>query len=128
MASVLLLAAGLLGVLLSVILGQVKIYFILIIPVFVMEGILPILSVLFLIGGAIGIFIGRLSSYTDSEGFSKSGKNIDGGGIIFLGPIPIVFGSRKFREDLPRRIWLWTMGFAIFVILIIAIVLISVFS
>ncbi len=128
---VLLILLGLSGIIASIVLGQVRIYLVLIIPVFVMQGPLPLISVLLLIIGFFIFFFSRIGPSSDQRGSpgptsTISDKNFDGGGVIFIGPIPIIFGTKGFKEGLPRTYYLWILGIAILIIILMTIVLWSI--
>jgi uncharacterized membrane protein len=129
-SGVLLIMLGLSGIIASIVLGQVRIYLVLIIPVFVMKGPLPLISVLLIITGSIILFFSRIGPSIDQRGSSGptsiiSDKTFDGGGVIFIGPIPIIFGTKKFKEGLPKTYYFWILGVAIFIIIMAMILIMS---
>lgn len=81
--------------------GEVKTGFIFIFPFIVGSGLNTFLSFIFFISAFL-LFIFRFTNFRllDLKKFEKDEvynsqkrKSVDGGGIIFIGPIPIVFGS-----------------------------------
>lgn len=91
--------------------GSVKLYLILIVPVLVMNGPIGLLAILTIFAGMGVLFVGlafrsfefALGSLGDLklEGVEISGLGMPDmekggfGGVVFLGPIPIVFGNNK---------------------------------
>jgi len=47
---------------------------------------------LLIVAGVLLIFIGMLAGMLRAQG---EGTRVEGGGVIFIGPIPIVFGTSK---------------------------------
>lgn len=45
--------------------------------------------------GIVIIFIGILLSFREGEDGKSTKKEVKAGGVIFIGPIPIVFGTDK---------------------------------
>ncbi len=130
-SGILLVLVGISGIIASMVLGQVRIYLILIIPIFVMDGFMPLISVIMLIAGSFMLFfsrIGPLSPQNESSltSIHNSKGRVEGGGVIFIGPIPIIFGSKRFKEGLPRVIFFWILGIAILIFILATIVLWSI--
>ncbi len=118
-----LLVLGSIGIIGSFIIGSIEVYLILIIPVFVFKGIVPALSFVLILIGSVMILFARLSiKRIDDRGGQE--RSIEGGGVIFLGPIPIVFGSKGFKEGLPSWCKLLIVGIIVsFLFIIFSIVI-----
>lgn len=103
-----LVLAGILGIIGLAILGysvsqgesNASIFFIF--PVFYGSGLLAFLGVLCIMGAMILGFVGFAERAVTDEGYEskpfheasgKPQKNIKGGGVVLIGPIPIIFGS-----------------------------------
>ena len=89
--------------------GDIALYLVLIIPVLVMKGPMGLLAILFIVAGTFlsfaGLSVRGLSGAWHIPGVRGAGSRGRGwsidpegggfGGVIFLGPIPIVFGNRR---------------------------------
>ena len=125
-----LLILGTIGIIGSMIVGSIDVYLILIVPVFVFKGVVPVISIVSIsIGGSVILFSRFYITRTDHSELKTSDdggqkRSIEGGGIIFIGPIPIVFGSKAFKDGLPSWFKLLIVGIIvsfIFIILFIAV-------
>lgn len=125
-----LVVLGLIGLTISVLNGDMEFHLLLIIPVISISGPVGIISVLTAITGGMMILfsafgrhheIHRKDDYNEQrkrEGGNRRETSESGfGGIIFLGPFPIVFGNRSFREKLPGWLSLLFIGVILFVVL-----------
>lgn len=115
--SFMLFVAGIICFVLGVLNGEAEVGFVLIFPFIAGSGILSLLGVLFLFFGMLlyigGFYHHSLDDHTvtgneTSHGSSKS--KLRGGGVVLIGPIPIVFGTS------------WKMTIVALVITIIALV------
>ncbi|MBI0584404.1 MAG: DUF131 domain-containing protein [Methanomassiliicoccus sp.] len=102
-SGVLLLAAGTLLLAWAVAEGQASIAFLLIIPVIYGSGPLAALSVLAIIGGMMLIFLSLVPSRAREsvEGPAQE-TNREWGGVVLIGPVPIIIGSAGMLKD--RRV------------------------
>ena len=116
---ILLSVAGILGLLLSALLGYLHFHLILLIPVISGSGPLPAISILSLIAGPILIFLSPFLDLSGKEGSRVKSRGIEGGGIVFIGPIPIIFGSRRARGMLPRWWILLLIGVLFYIVLLL---------
>lgn len=99
-----LLAIGLLMTALSIYSGLIRFYLVLIIPVLTSDNALGALSLLAIFAGIILIIIGPVFSEEGQDEYRAeemddaqraSGGRAKVGGVVLIGPIPIVFGSDK---------------------------------
>lgn len=116
-SGIILIGLGITGIFLSIISGDADVYLILILPVLIFRGILPVISIFLLMAGTFILIITRARSQFEDHGKGMKGS-IDGGGIIFIGPIPIVFGSENVKERCPHYRILILIGIVIFIILV----------
>ncbi|MFO7992346.1 MAG: DUF131 domain-containing protein [Thermoplasmata archaeon] len=92
---------GLSLVIYSVVKGETDLYLFLIFPVFVGGGWYMLLGALLMISAFILAFIIPLHSYSqkaDRDTYTRhtsTKKDTEFGGVIFIGPIPIIFGKDK---------------------------------
>ncbi|MEA3557815.1 MAG: DUF131 domain-containing protein [Candidatus Thermoplasmatota archaeon] len=97
-------------------LGQIKVYLLFIIPVIAVHGLLGSASILVLISGLVLVLVSHVRSISDyNTSTGRSHGTIDAGGIVFVGPIPIVFGSKNARSAYPRWTVLLLIGLIIFI-------------
>lgn len=81
--------------------GQLRVALFLIFPVFYGSGLLPLVGVLLLVAAAFAGFtagIPRHEQGTDPPAVEEGPREeprVRGGGLVMLGPIPIVFGSDR---------------------------------
>ncbi|MBN1390430.1 MAG: DUF131 domain-containing protein [Candidatus Thermoplasmatota archaeon] len=115
----------------SCISGDIEVYLFLIFPVFKVSGTLGTLSILLLIAGSLALFIsflggnfrehhGPLSGSKDGMRDRKDRQNKGNnrwGGVVFLGPIPLVFGDAEIRRSLPSWWVLLILGIVLMFIL-----------
>jgi uncharacterized protein (TIGR00304 family) len=96
-------AAGALLLALAVAVGQAELSLFLIIPVVHGSGALMALSILLIFGGLALTFMSMsLGSVGEPDDTLQEGARKEWGGVILLGPIPIVFGSgRSLRGKWP---------------------------
>jgi uncharacterized protein (TIGR00304 family) len=98
--SFVLFIAGIICFALGVINGEAEVGFFLIFPFIVGSGILSFLGVMFLFFGVL-LFIGGFYQLNkddypyreDSISHESSKTKVRGGGVVLIGPIPIVFGT-----------------------------------
>ncbi|RLF68488.1 MAG: hypothetical protein DRN57_03915 [Thermoplasmata archaeon] len=120
-----LLLLGLIGVVFSVFLGSARMVLVLLLPVIIMEGPLPVISVLMVSGGLVMVLLSgtrflKPARTEPEEGETDKGEvpSFSAGGVVFIGPVPIVFGSSSFRKSLPGPFWLWSLGWLVFVVVL----------
>ena len=133
---IILAAVGLAGIVYSALSGDLSINLILIIPVISIRGPIGVLCGMVFI---VGVVMMILSTFLKGTGFQPKGINRenrgineqtvqlknDWGGVVFLGPFPIVFGNRSFREKLPGWLILIGIGVITFILLqVVAMILI----
>ena len=133
-----LMVLGAILFLLAAYVGQVRLYLVLIVPVVTVEGPLGVVSLALVIVGTLVMILGSLKYQTvpgmvmksgvsrdgrapKVQGMRKGGRSLEGGGVIFIGPFPLVFGSRGFRDGLPPWWALLSLGLFIFIVLIVTI-------
>ncbi|MGA1822456.1 MAG: DUF131 domain-containing protein [Thermoplasmatota archaeon] len=127
---VVILIAGMAGLVVSALAGEMAFHLLLIVPIISISGPIGILSVLTAIIGGMMILFSYFGRYrkigmgSDEDGSTSSMEDLvalsssgDYGGIIFLGPFPIVFGNRSFREKLPGWFHLLLIGVILFIVL-----------
>lgn len=124
--------------LLAAYMGQARLYLVLIVPVVTVEGPLGVVSLALVMAGALVMTLGSLRYRTvpgldiksdgswdgrapKVQGRPKGRRSVEGGGVIFIGPFPIVFGSKGFRDGLPPWWALLSIGLFIFIVLIVTI-------
>jgi len=75
--------------------GKGKIMLIFFIPVFYATGVLAFLGMLCIIVSMFLMFYSMTQPLGVEEEYSpvKQERNVKGGGVVFIGPVPIVFGS-----------------------------------
>ena len=73
--------------------------------------IMPLFNYLLLLGFLL-IFIGIALLIVQSVSGEKGETKIESGGVIFIGPFPIVFGSNK-------RITLWMLVFGVVILVLL---------
>lgn len=98
LSGLVLLASGIMGIIVSAFLGRIEIIIFLIVPVLILKGALPILSLLSFILGAslLGYNAIKRSLYNlgPMERTPKGSQNmVHHGGVLFIGPFPIFFGD-----------------------------------
>lgn len=124
--SLIVIAAGLAILIYSIVTGGSKLYLFLFFPLIVTDDIFGILGALFLIIGFIALFasitfyrarsvIGQMLDLEDGEYEVQVGKpKVTTGGMLFIGPIPIVWGSdKKVNKNM------WYVAIIITVILVV---------
>ncbi len=105
----LVLLLGLIGIIFSIWTGSIKVLLIFIVPVIVGKGLLAFISIaLFLIGMIWLLIVYFRSKYDLAPSNARDMKNKGmkdqkklAGGILFIGPIPIVLGDRETRSWFP---------------------------
>ena len=91
--SLICLIAGVIFFCLGILSGDVKSGIILIFPFISGSGIYAFLSFIFIFI-AIGLFMFGFTTYVESDELQNHKKTtIKGGGVVLIGPIPIIFGS-----------------------------------
>ena len=90
-------------------LGIVKVYFFLFVPIFISSSPLSIIPFIFFIIPFILVFSANWKGYQAEDGSSnkvnytydaKPEKEVNYGGFLFIGPIPIIFGKGMNRKTL----------------------------
>jgi len=115
-------AAGIALVLLSVLRGGATVSLILIVPVVSGSSVDFLVGVGLVIAGFVALFLAALEGGVDgersaAEGTASSGPGSSGvGGVVLVGPIPIVFGS--WRGVSRRARWLLALLGAVLVIVV----------
>lgn len=96
-ASLVMFVAGLVLFLIGIVTGETRVYIVVIVPVIQTSGFLSIVGILLMFGAfflwVTGHFVGT-SSDNDPGGTMSKGK-VKTGGVIFIGPIPIVFSNDR---------------------------------
>lgn len=100
--SFLALIGGFLFLLIGALTGEIEVGFFLIFPFFIGKGIFAFIGFIFII---IAILLFLFGLYSQTSGYfnsefddfndSKTKSKIKTGGIILIGPIPIIFGSNN---------------------------------
>lgn len=97
MASLAMFVAGLVLFLLGIITGETRVYIVVIVPVIQTSGFLSIVGILLIFGAfflwVAGHFVGVSSD--NNSGRKMSRGKVKTGGVIFIGPIPIVFSNDR---------------------------------
>lgn len=118
--------------LLGVMFEEVEVYLVLFIPVIKMKGIMaPIGMFTFIIGMVILMLssVQGMFKANDRMNVSNDDRGAKWGGMIFLGPIPIIIGDKETRSKFPSWWKLLMIGsiimmvFYIFIILILTILM-----
>ncbi|UCD13024.1 MAG: TIGR00304 family protein [Thermoplasmatales archaeon] len=99
--SILFFIGGLVFFLIGVFTGNVEAGFFLVFPFFVGSGIYSVLGIIFVFIAILLFMFGYASTAADAIGLQfeenkhdvESKKSVKGGGVVLVGPIPIVFGS-----------------------------------
>ena len=106
-----LVLSGVAGIVYSIIIGNVMIHIFLIIPVMTIKGTLGSLS---LLSFFFGFMIMMISLFTSGKMYEKGNtprkreyditdsREKEWGGVIFIGPFPIIFGDDNFSRKIPR--------------------------
>lgn len=136
-AALIIMVLSILMLIYSGISGDLELYMLFIIPVLRIRGIIGPISILLLIAGLIVLLISNFKGTIREYGGipSKRGDNIskrkgpgsssrsEWGGVIFLGPFPIVFGNARIVEKFPK--W-WVLSiFWIVIALVISLMSIA---
>ena len=98
--SILFFILGLVFFTIGMLTGDIKTGFVLIFPYIIGTGLFALLGTVFIVislilfmFGVMGITIKSIDLQNDNENYEKESKKIvKGGGVILIGPIPIVFG------------------------------------
>ena len=100
LVSLMLFIIGLVFIILGVISGEVEAGFILIFPFLKGSGIYAVIGIILIFGAFVSYIFGVIRANNidfitpkDNEQPGFKEKSIKGGGVILIGPIPIVFGS-----------------------------------
>jgi uncharacterized membrane protein len=127
----LLLFFGVAGIIYTITTGDARIYILVIVPIIAVRGLIGVLSVLSLIAGFLIWVVSTFGKYTGFERDTdrsgnrriRSDKEVGSswGGVIFLGPFPIIFGSSEWREKIPS--WIYILVLAILALIIAQIIL-----
>lgn len=121
-AALLLILTGAGSLLYAVISGEAHVALLLIFPIIYGSGIYSLMGILILILGIFLLFLSPLESLDrrivypeNSENeFVESERKTNFGGVIFIGPIPIVFGSDRNMAKLSLL-----TGLVMFVLIVI---------
>ena len=133
----LLLLFGIIGIVFSISTGSIKVFIIFVVPVFVGQGLSAFISIVLFSTGVIWLLIAYVRSNLNNGIFDVGGGKVKGkaastkigGGILFLGPIPIVFWDREILSRFPGWWIILLMAISVFVIFYLAIfLLLSSFS
>lgn len=87
----------------AVVTGQAEVGLLLVVPFVVGSGPLPLVGTLLLFLGMVGFFVGTARRVTSPRGRARREMSMsdaeeprtEGGGLIMIGPIPIVVGSDR---------------------------------
>ena len=106
--------------------GSIEVVIIFIIPILIMEGFIGLIVIASFTAGVVMLFLSFVGSKevftTSSEKMNDLKKQKSNwGGVIFLGPIPIIFGDRETRSKFPKWSRLLLIGIAGFLLLYILI-------
>lgn len=122
------LSIGIILIILSALSGEGSFGLILFIPYFQGSGLLSLLGILCIMLSFFILFFGIASRAVDSDEYYKSREIADDflegekesefGGVIFIGPIPIVFGSNK-----KITLWMIVVAFVVAVIIFASVLL-----
>ncbi len=128
---------GIIGIIFSISTGSIKVFIIFVVPVFVGQGLAAFISIVLFSTGVIWLLIVYVRSNSNIGIFNVGGGKVKGkiastkigGGILFLGPIPIFFGDREVLSRFPKWWIILPMAIFVFVIFYLAIfLLLSSFS
>lgn len=122
-----LIVAGLAVVALAVVSGAAHLALLVIVPVIYGSSLLFGLGVLLIVVGMVGLFLGGTAVTLSTEDQMNSGAasqrsapSTSVGGVVLLGPIPIIFGSEKGWTP-----YLIVLAVVILIALIVAAVLLA---
>ncbi len=127
-----LIVLGIAFVILAAFHDQVSVHILLIFPVVVMRGPFGIISVLCIFVGSVIVIIGRSSnSARNRRALGRSDRSkaqrsrmegakgtLRGGGVLFLGPIPLILWGKGSKNGLPSWWAFFLIGMIIFFIII----------
>lgn len=88
----LMIVTGLLMIVVAALTGEVEFALFLIFPIIYGTGILAIGGILLIFGGILLTFFSVLPG-VPGVGETADGGRVRGGGVVLVGPVPIVFGS-----------------------------------
>ncbi|MDG6225089.1 MAG: DUF131 domain-containing protein [Candidatus Thermoplasmatota archaeon] len=96
--ALLLLTSGIMGMVVSSFNGRIEVIILLIVPVLILRGAIPILSLLSVVIGASLLVYIAIKRYLYNMGPMKrtprGSKDMEQyGGVLFIGPFPILFGN-----------------------------------
>ncbi|MGD0056376.1 MAG: DUF131 domain-containing protein [Methanomassiliicoccales archaeon] len=106
-ASLLMIIVGVVISIVSIVQGQMQVILFLIFPVFYAEEVLPAIGTALLFIGIVGLFLSFFVSMTPSDARSRPNDGpldlaeaeerrkpkMKSGGVVLIGPVPIIFGS-----------------------------------
>ncbi|MGA1793901.1 MAG: DUF131 domain-containing protein [Thermoplasmatota archaeon] len=132
-----LLSISMIFLVLGIIAGDVEFFFFIIIPVIRLTGIIGAISFIFFLGGMTMFFLYLWTRSSDSLGLGKESSEGSGeirrtrhriddkqwGGIVFIGPVPIVIGDKRTRSRFPRWWVLLLVGIGLTLVLYIGLTL-----
>ena len=105
-AGFILIAAALALLILAAIQGDLRLAILIIFPVIIGEGALPAIGGILLFSGFVALFLsfaigfqgagvdGTSDGYVEG-GISRTGPRSEYGGVVLIGPIPIILGSNR---------------------------------
>jgi uncharacterized protein (TIGR00304 family) len=135
MISIFLIAASIAFFIVGAFLGNVEIYLFLVFPIIKLNGIFGLIGILLLILGILLFFFSNFSNYQQGRisGIEREREKVsvskDWGGIVFIGPVPIVFGNSSTRKRFPRWRYLLLIGIiftvAIYLFLLMALAILT---
>jgi uncharacterized membrane protein len=109
------LSFGTFGLLASVLTGAASVVMVFVIPVFVFEGPLPVLSFIMVLAGIIVLAFSGVRCRGCKGAARGEGS---WGGVVLVGPFPILFGNMK--GTLPTHIKVILIGACVILTLLIA--------
>jgi uncharacterized membrane protein len=119
LVGIFLIVGGMTGLLISALKGGISIAILLFIPVIMMSGPVPVISIVLMTAGLIMIVYSR---WIGSRGKGASREQGTWGGVVLIGPFPILFGSLRGSIPFYLRVILGSIGFLMFVSVILVII------
>lgn len=107
LAALLTIIAGIIVSIVSIAQGQMRVVLFIIFPIFIAEGLLPAVGIGLLLIGITAMFLSFFMSFRPSderpyiearppdeiETKERHKPEVKGGGVVLIGPVPIIFGS-----------------------------------
>jgi len=126
--------------LVGVLLGDVELFLFLVFPIIKISGVFGVLSFLSFLSGLVLFFIYMAIRSGDVNGFDPEERKEDKGprkkttpgastrwgGVVFIGPVPLVFGDKGTRDAFPK--WWVLLLIGMFLMLLLYLGLIFTFS